>query len=170
MNTIIRPMTAADLEEVLAWRNHLEVRRYMYTQHEISLDEHRQWFESSQSNSLRHLLIFKSGDVSLGFINVTESIPNLVADWGFYLAPQAPKGTGRLLGTSVLKYIFATLHLHKVCGQALGFNERSIRFHLALGFTLEGTLRDQHFDGQCFHDVVHFGLLNEEWQALQREV
>ena len=29
---------------VLAWRNHPAVRGFMLTQHEISLDEHRQWF------------------------------------------------------------------------------------------------------------------------------
>jgi hypothetical protein len=37
----VRPMADADVERVLAWRNHLKVRRYMYTQHEITLDEHQ---------------------------------------------------------------------------------------------------------------------------------
>jgi UDP-4-amino-4,6-dideoxy-N-acetyl-beta-L-altrosamine N-acetyltransferase len=53
--------------------------------------------------------------------------------------------------------------LHKLCGQALAFNERSIRFHQNLGFRREGVLRQQHFDGEQYHDVVCFGLLASEW-------
>lgn len=45
MPSHIRPMVYADLERVLAWRNHPDVRRYMYTQHEITLDEHQRWYE-----------------------------------------------------------------------------------------------------------------------------
>ena len=88
-----------------------------------------------------------------------------IADWGFYAAPDAPKGTGRKLGASALTYAFARLELHKVCGQALDFNERSIHFHLRLGFQQEGVLREQHFDGEQYHGIVCFGLLATEWQA-----
>ncbi|MGX1123215.1 UDP-4-amino-4,6-dideoxy-N-acetyl-beta-L-altrosamine N-acetyltransferase [Pseudomonas sp. HLS-6 TE3448] len=167
--TVIRAMTTGDLEMVLQWRNHPDVRRYMYTQHEISLDEHRRWFESSQCNAARHLLIFEQLSVPLGFVSITEGTPGRIADWGFYLAPEAPRGTGRSLGQAALEFAFVSLRLHKVCGQALGFNERSIRFHHALGFIQEGVLRDQHFDGENYQSVIHFGLLREEWQALQPE-
>jgi RimJ/RimL family protein N-acetyltransferase len=92
-----------------------------------------------------------------------------VADWGFYLAPDAPKGSGRELGKQALDYAFTQLGLHKVCGQALGFNKRSIAFHTALGFTEEGCLREQHFNDGKFHDVVCFGLLSHEWQARAKD-
>ena len=88
-----------------------------------------------------------------------------MADWGFYAAPDAPKGTGRQLGKAVQYYVFVQAGLHKLCGQALVYNERSIRFHQSLGFQQEGILREQHFDGQNYHDVVCFGLLASEWQA-----
>lgn len=157
-------MTNEDLTRVLAWRNHEEVRRYMYTQHEISLAEHSRWFERASQDSNRHLLVFESNAVPLGFINLHQIAFGGVADWGFYAAPDAPKGTGRQLGQAALQYAFIHLGLHKLCGQALGHNERSIRFHRSLGFQQEGILREQHFDGQSYHDVVCFGLLASEWQ------
>ena len=43
-NLQIRSMAEEDLTMVLAWSNHPEVRRFMFTQHEISLEEHTQWF------------------------------------------------------------------------------------------------------------------------------
>lgn len=159
----LRPLAYDDLERVLAWRNHLEVRRYMYTQHEISLEEHLRWFKSVKDNPRKHVLIYEVDHLPLGFVNFSEIGTSKVADWGYYAAPDAPKGTGRALGKAALDYAFKETHLYKVCGQAIGFNERSIRFHQSLGFQQEGLLRDQHFDGQRYHDVVCFGLLRQEW-------
>jgi UDP-4-amino-4,6-dideoxy-N-acetyl-beta-L-altrosamine N-acetyltransferase len=160
-------MGIADLRRVLAWRNHPEVRRYMYSQHEISLDEHTRWFAKASQDPKRHLLVFESDAVPLGFINIHEVAAGGVADWGFYAAPDALQGTGRLLGQAALLYAFTEAGLHKLCGQALAYNERSISFHQNMGFKQEGILRQQHFNGQQYHDVVCFGLLASEWQARQ---
>lgn len=158
-------MTEGDLEQVLAWRNHLEVRSHMYTQHEISLDEHTRWFARSSQDPERHLLVFEIDGSPLGFINIHQIASGGIADWGFYTAPDAFTGTGRALGRAALRYAFETVGLHKLCGQALAFNERSIRFHLNLGFQPEGVLRQQHFDGQRYIDVACFGLLANEWHS-----
>lgn len=66
----LRPMVSEDLQRVLAWRNHESVRRYMYTQHEIALHEHSQWFERASKDANRHLLIFEVDGVPFGFINI----------------------------------------------------------------------------------------------------
>lgn len=161
----VRPMVVSDLESVLAWRNNPEVRRYMYTQHEISLDEHRKWFERASNDLKRHLLIYEDGMTPLGFISIHEIAQGGIADWGFYTAPDAPKGTGRALGNAALRYAFIESGLHKLCGEAIAFNKRSVRYHQSLGFMQEGTLRQQYFDGQHYHDVLCFGLLAREWQA-----
>lgn len=158
----LRQMGLADLEMVLAWRNHPEVRCYMFTQHEIGLEEHTRWFECASQDSSRHLLIFGNQDIALGFIHIHEVAPGGIADWGFYAAPDAPKGTGRQLGYAALKYAFTAVGYTKLCAQALSYNERSIRFHQNLGFKKEGVLRQQHFDGKRYHDVVCFGLLANE--------
>ncbi len=164
LESLVRPMVHADLARVLAWRNHLEVRRFMYTQHEITLNEHQRWFEGALQDPRKHLLIFEFSGKPLGFVNFSELACSGVADWGFYAAPEAPKGSGRLLGHAALDHAFTQLKLHKVCGQALAHNERSIRFHQTLGFQQEGTLRDQHFDGEQYRHVFCFGLLSNEWR------
>lgn len=156
-------MNEGDFELVLSWRNHPDVRRYMYTQQEISFEEHSRWFARASQDPDRHLLLFVANAQPLGFINIHQIASGGVADWGFYAAPYAPKGTGRALGQAALRYAFRTARLHKLCGQVLAFNERSIRFHLSLGFQHEGVLRQQNFDGQKYHDVVCFGLLASEW-------
>lgn len=165
-NQNLRAMHAGDLAQVLAWRNHIDVRRYMYTQHEINFEEHSQWFASASQDLSRHLLIFEINNISMGFINIKKSAEGHIADWGFYASPQAPKGTGKALGLAALKYAFKEIGLYKLCGQAIGHNERSIKFHKSLGFKAEGVLRQQHFDGQNYHDIHCFGILASDWQIL----
>ncbi|WP_434547882.1 UDP-4-amino-4,6-dideoxy-N-acetyl-beta-L-altrosamine N-acetyltransferase [Salinisphaera dokdonensis] len=157
-------MTPGDLERVLEWRNHPDVRRYMYTRHEIGLREHRAWFARSTQDPSKRLMVFDVGDMPTGFVSLASCSQGRIADWGFYLSPDAPRGSGRELGQAALDCAFLEMELHKVCGQALAFNEKSIRFHKRLGFVQEGLLRDQHFDGCGFHSVVCFGMLRQEWQ------
>lgn len=162
----IRPMTEDDLMTVLNWRNHPEIRRYMYTLHEISLAEHVNWFEQSRQEEARHLLLYEENNLPLGFINLHVIADGGIANWGFYAAPYAPKGTGRCMGDAAIRYAFGSIGIRKICGQSLLFNERSIKFHLNLGFQQEGVLRSQHFDGQNYYDVLCFGLLAHEWPRI----
>lgn len=159
----LRPMTREDLLRVLAWRNHPDIRSVMLNRHEISLAEHRAWFERASCDPTKRLLIFDEGGNALGFVSFTGIRGGGIADWGFYTAPDAAKGTGRRLGISALNLGFGEIGLHKICGQALAFNEASIRFHRMLGFRQEGILREQHFDGRHFRDLICFGLLRQEW-------
>lgn len=166
----LRVMTDKDLDLVLSWRNHPEVRKYMYTQHEIGFDEHFKWFSHASKDANRHLLIFELDDKPLGFINIYVHGKSGVSEWGFYMAPEAARGTGMILGLDALKYAFVNVDLHKLCGQALAYNERSVKFHEKLGFKQEGVLREHHFDGNKYHDVVCFGLLASEWHQSNAEI
>lgn len=165
----LRSMTEEDLELVLDWRNAPEVRRYMYTSHEIGLREHQAWFSASAADPSVTLLIYEHYGKASGFVNITRGRCSTVADWGFYLSPNAQKGSGRSLGKTALGFAFDELFLHKLNGQALDFNKRSIEFHKKLGFLEEGYLRDQYFDGNSYHSVICFGLLDHEWREIEKE-
>lgn len=164
--TSMRRMNHGDLEEVLRWRNHPDVRRFMFTQHEIGLDEHTRWFERALQDPARHLLVHERAGQALGFVQIHEIASGGIADWGFYLAPYAPKGSGAGLGLGALAYAFETARLHKIYGQVLAANHQSIRFHQKLGFYQEGLMCQHYFDGLHYHDVLCFGLLAKQWSSL----
>ena len=159
----IRKIEQDDLERLLTWRNHPEIRRCMYTQHEITWDEHLRWFLNKKDDPKNHLLIFELAQNPEGFVSFYEKKCAGTVDWGFYIAPDAPNKIGRLLGVTALSYAFKIIGVHKVCGQVLAYNEKSIRFHMSLGFKQESILRKHHFDGCTYHDVISFELLADEW-------
>jgi len=164
--TTLRPLREDDLAMLLQWRNAPEVRLYMYTQHKISEAEHLAWFQRSQDNPNHHLLLAEQKKQPFGFVNI-QLLNNEAqrGEWGFYLSPFEPKGSGQALGFTALAHAFGVLRLHKLCGEALFSNKRSQRLHERLGFTQESHLRDHHFDGHAYHDVIGYGLLHSEWQA-----
>lgn len=164
----VRALIEDDLPIVLAWRNHPAVRSYMFNQHKISLQEHRNWFERVRHDKTRQQLIVLQGVEPIGFVQFSAISKGGIADWGFYARPDAPRGSGRKLGTAALMHAFKDLGLHKVCGQAIESNAASIAFHQKLGFIEEGRLREQQRIGDQYHTLFCFGLLAKDWQERQQ--
>ena len=161
----VRPMLEADLPQVLAWRNEAVVRAAMFSTGLVQPEEHRRWFEAAAREAGRTLLIFEAEGEARGFVGFALCRHPRVADWGFYAAPGAPRGTGHALGRAALEHAFGALGLHKVCGEVLESNPRSVVLHRALGFVQEGTRAEHHFDGTRFQAVFCFGLLARQWNA-----
>lgn len=160
-------MTAGDLDDVLEWRNSEEVRRYMYTKHKISKNEHQTWYDKKRKDLNSTLLIYECNDVPSGFASIVSDVKNIIGRWGFFMNPTEPRLGGIKLGETVLEYAFHELRLHKLCGEVIEYNERSLRFHEKLGFTEEGRLRQQFFDGEQYHDIVCFGMIVSEWRNIR---
>lgn len=159
----IRSLGLSDLSMVLVWRNHPNIRQFMFTQHEITLEEHTAWFQKASRDNMRSLLIVEEKEQPIGYVQFSHVSNGGVADWGFYVAPGSPQGTGRKLGATALNHAFGVLNLHKVCGQAIEHNAASIGFHQALSFRQEGVLREQQRIGDTYHNIICFGLLAREW-------
>ena len=65
-----------------------------------------------------------------------------------------------------LRYFFRELRYQKCTALVYSFNERSIRFHEALGFKFEGRLRNMHYTNGAYFDELYFGLTRAEWDQI----
>ena len=58
------------------WRNHVDVRRWMFGQDEIALADHEKWYVKQLDRANVHLLIFETdgskGGEPMGLVNVTQ--------------------------------------------------------------------------------------------------
>ena len=163
----LRKIEEQDLELMLSWRNHPAVRKSMFSQTIVELDHHLAWFqrESAKDTSLWFIYV-DSQKQSAGIVYFTDINRNSRnAFWGFYAAPEAERGTGTNMAREALNYFFRILKLHKLSAEVLASNERSQRFHLKLGFQLEGVFRDAYWGENRFQNVLRFGLMDSEWQA-----
>jgi UDP-4-amino-4,6-dideoxy-N-acetyl-beta-L-altrosamine N-acetyltransferase len=137
----------------------------MYTDHVITMDEHREWFERLRKEPDPTFLVFEYKDKLIGVVNVTQiDRRNGKCYWGFYVGdPEAPRGSGTILGYFGLNYIFDVLKIRKLCAEAFAFNEASIRFHKRLGFVEEGLLARHVQKNGRYEDVISFALFADDW-------
>lgn len=76
------------------------------------------------------------------------------------------KGYGSDALRLIVRYGFLELNLYRLWLTTIAYNERAVRAFEKVGFRREGAWRQMiHRDGQRF-DVLHFGLLRPEWEAL----
>lgn len=178
----VRKATTADTQLIWQWRNHPNVRAWMFGQDEIALSEHEKWFSKQLNSSNVHLMIFEVDNKPMGVVNFTQitvdkyqtlnsskpkpNEPNeKTASWGFYLSPESPKGQGLgfALGVLAISHIFNTTDIGRITAQVLEYNTASLALHRKLGFEQTGVLK-QHFGvGDKVFDVVECELLRENF-------
>ena len=66
----------------------------------------------------------------------------------------------------ILKYGFMERRFRKCCSACAGYNTASAELHRKLGFVEEGRLRKESFYNGAYHDELLFGLLLDEYLAL----
>jgi UDP-4-amino-4,6-dideoxy-N-acetyl-beta-L-altrosamine N-acetyltransferase len=161
----VRPLLESDATDVLAWRNHPDVRRFMFWSDLIPEDAHMQWMRRALIEDSLFVRIVEQSGQPIGLVNFRSGPDSNVAEWGFYLVPDAPTGSGTQMGEAALEHAFYHLQFRKICGQALGSNTRSQRFHLRMGFSQEGRLREQFCRDGHPEDVILYGLLKSEFRG-----
>lgn len=161
----LRAIQESDLAKLLEWRNSERIRSYMFTDHLISIEEHRAWFLRQASKETQTSLIFELDGKPMGVINLSEiDSYNNKCHWGFYIGEtNTPKGCGLALGFLGLEYIFDTLQFRKLIGEAFAFNQSSIAFHKKLGFSTEGCLLMHFLKNGVYEDIVLFALFRDDW-------
>lgn len=147
-------------------RNQEEVRKFMYTSHEISPQEHQQWLVSLHGNPRQSVFVALhegtlAGVVSLSAINSAQK----TADWAFYLDAQLRgKGLGSLVEFWMLDHAFNEAGLEKLNCEVLELNTPVIKMHQKFGFQIEGVRRHNIIKDGTRINVVLLGITKDEWQ------
>lgn len=157
---------------VLNWRNSPQVRKYMFTNHIISMEEHKLWFQSNQKDPTSRWYVHSNEHGELDGVVCFSDINEIVksATWGFYLGNEAKPGAGTGLGKDGLNEAFNSLLLEKVFARVLPHNTKSLHFHRKLGFIEDGCVEKSHFDGSQYLDVHLFLITRNIWEQKYLEL
>lgn len=157
--------------KIREWRNQPFVKNMMYSQHDITEEEHRKYIDTLLQDNNRGLFVFYLDDIPFGIYQyVIHPQGNYVTD-GNYLIGQEYQdmgyGTIQTYFMSVIKFDY--LHCHKSYGEMLDINRRVIMLNKKLGIPLEGILRQQQLINGEYHDVYCYGLLQTEWEEKRKQ-
>jgi UDP-4-amino-4,6-dideoxy-N-acetyl-beta-L-altrosamine N-acetyltransferase len=117
---------------VLEWRNHNSIRRYMYNQEIISLENHLKYIESLKKSRDKRYFLVKREDSYLGVIDFTN-IKKDSCHFGLYSKPNL-KGVGDTLLQTIIDYAFNNLKTQTLKLEVLESNIRAIKLYKRFKF------------------------------------
>lgn len=136
-----------------------------------SKDEVVKWVtdEAKNQNSYHFAIRSVESDDFLGFAEL-DGIDWSNGTTGLGIGLGDPENWGKGYGRDAMKlllnFAFNEMNLHRVGLTVFEYNERARALYEKLGFVLEGTARERlHRDGERY-DMLIFGMLRREWEAL----
>ncbi len=104
-------LTLNEKEMILGWRNHPEIKKWMYTTKNIQLSDHLSFIEKLKTCNDKIYFLVKHGKEYLGvidFYNLKDT--NEIIEFGLYSNPNAKiPGVGRILEKLSIEYAFDVL-------------------------------------------------------------
>ncbi len=165
----IRPVTEADTDKIVRWRNAPSVVEHFIYRTPLTAADHLNWLHNRvQTGEVAQFIITDEetgedvGSVYLRDIDLT----NQKCEYGIFIGEESCRGKG--IGTAAaklaLQYAFETLGMNRVFLRVFADNPRAIKSYEKAGFRCEGTFRDDVIiDGKAY-DMVFMGILKREWE------
>ena len=167
----LRPLSLTDTNSIVRWRNSPSVKKNLYTQSELTPEQHIQYFNNVVLTGKCSQFIIEIdtvyGKKSIGTIFLKNiDLYNRCGEYGIFIGDDQERGKGyaKLATKQILRYGFEKLHLHRVYLTVMADNYPAIRAYENAGFIREGIEREAYLRGEEYVDIVYMAILEEEWK------
>lgn len=161
---VLRPITDADTDHIVAWRNTPSVMNNFIFRQKFTPEMHRHWLATKVAigQVVQYIIVDKADGRPVGSVYYRDIDPaNHSAEYGIFIGEQDARGKGFGTETARLftEFGFSTLGLHRISLRLLAENLPARRSYEKAGFAEEGLFRDMVLlDGQ-YRDVVFMAKL-----------
>ena len=118
---------------ILEWRNRLDIQKWMYTQNDISLEDHLDFIDSLKTIKDKLYFLVKKDNIYIGVIDFTQIKSNESLVVGNYANPNL-KGYGKILLETIIYFSFEILKVEKIFSEVYFENERAFSLYKIYGF------------------------------------
>lgn len=169
------PLTTLSTESQLLIRdirNEEGIRKWMYSQHIIELNEHLHWLSKLRSDASQIVFaILDEDQVPQGIASVSRmDMKHKSADWAFYLTSQSRGGLGSAVEYAFINFVFDKLNLQKLNCEVLEGNKPVLSLHKKFSFYEEGFRRSNIVKSGTRLGVHLLGLTRADWRANKQAV
>ena len=165
----IRPITEADTDKIVKWRNAPSVMEHFIYRTPLTREDHLNWFHNRvQTGDVAQFMITddETGE-EVGSVYLRDIDPvNKKCEYGIFIGEEScrGKGVGSAAAKLALDYAFKELKLNRVFLRVFADNPRAIKSYENAGFKYEGTFRDDVIIDGTGYDMVFMGILKREWE------
>ncbi len=161
----LSPISLDDADLYAQWLNDLETTRYL-TLAGFQITSHGERdLLAGLSKEHNYAIVEKSTDELVGNCGLMDiSSVHRSAEIGIFIGPadRRGKGYGSEAMTLLCDFAFNVLNLRSLSLRTYAYNARAIASYRKCGFREVGRLRQAHFYGGSWHDIVLMDLLAEE--------
>jgi len=128
--------TTLSLEEkkmILEWRNNPNIRKWMYTQDNITLENHLKFIEELKIKDDQLYFLVKKNENYIGVIDFIDINPNISLKMGIYTNPTL-KGNGKILLETIINFSFEILKVEKIFSEVFFENEKAYNLYKSYNF------------------------------------
>lgn len=171
--TALRPLNKeTDLDAALRWVNDPDIMDLLGARAmPMTRIQEAAWFDNlgEDDRKLNLAITEASSGRLIGSIGLHQiDFMSRVASMGILIGEKRfwGKGHGTNATMLLLKHCFYRLNLHKVCWEAVAFNDRSVACAKRCGFQLEGRRIEHMFRQGTYVDQLEFGLFRSPWASI----
>lgn len=166
----LRKMTPDDVELYHKWRNDIEVMKSTNPFLDVYSKEATKEFVNhvilASHNAKSYIIVEKESEMPIGvasLINIDYKNRNAECIIDIGEKEYWGKGLGSEGLILLLDYAFYEMNLHRVSLRVFSFNGWAIRMYTKLGFKQEGNSRQSLFRDGKWYDIIHMGILQNEY-------
>ncbi len=170
----LRPLEKSDASRCCRWINDAEIRQFISNQNLLSFSQEEKWIESANNGKegINLAIITKEKNIHIGnlgicdidWINRRGTTGALIGEkdyWG--------KGYGTEAKLLLLKHVFDSLGLEKICSTVLSTNPRSKAYLEKTGYQEEGCLRRHQLVNGIKADLFVMALFREDFYPIWKK-
>lgn len=165
----LRPITMEDTQNIVRWRNSDRVRQNFIYQAEFTAQGHENWMRTRvfTGEVVQFIICLAENDRPVGSVYFRDiDSGDKKAEYGIFIGEEdaAGRGIGTQTARLAVAYAKDVLKLHKLMLRVFADNQAAVRSYEKAGFVQEGYLKDEHFLGGRYRDLILMAVIFKENQ------
>lgn len=169
----LRPLRETDLHSVLEWRNSERVHSKMLTDHTITWEEHKCWFDRIKNNDPVRNLILEYQGKAVGYVGYTEyDAENDSCSPGAYMGDteNIPIEAGLYLFFLSLEYAFGELNMKRLETSVFEDNRKARKINEFLGYKKISAQPIFYMKNGERKEAYRYALSCQDWQKKRVDI
>jgi RimJ/RimL family protein N-acetyltransferase len=167
----LRATEEEDLPLLKRWINDPDVTETLAGRYPYGMRGERDYYEANYAPAFKRVafvIVALESGVPIGNCSLdTPSPEDRAAELGIFIGEKSfwDRGFGTDAMKTLVRFGFDEMNLNRIELTVFDFNHRAIRVYEKIGFEVEGTLREAHYQNGAYVDMIAMSILRRDWEA-----